>query len=71
VAVASAVEGNNQSPIDVIETSKLLEIQVTGYRIIYAYGMHLIIHIVEGDKINCDNAVASAIFRRGRDHDQL
>ena len=58
---------------DVYESSRLPEMMATGYRAMYAHGMHLRIREAEAKKITCDSGVAAAVWerRRSRNVDSL
>jgi hypothetical protein len=62
--VSAAADSENKPPTDVVEASHLPEIRATGYRHMYAHGMHFYIKDAEEEKITCDSAVAASISRR-------
>jgi hypothetical protein len=68
-AVAIAAESGDKPSEDIIEASKLPDRRATGYRTMYANGMHLRIRTAEEEKITCDSAVASAVWKRSRSTD--
>jgi hypothetical protein len=64
--VAIASNSRNRPSVDVIEASKLPEIRATAYRAMYVNGMHLRIRTAEEEKVTCDSAIASAVWKRSR-----
>jgi hypothetical protein len=65
-AVAAASQSSTKPSDDVVDASKLPELRATGYRAMYANGMHLRIRTAEEEKITCDSAVASAVWKRSQ-----
>jgi hypothetical protein len=67
-AVAAPMESDRKPSIDQCKASKLPEQQATGYRAMYARGLHLRARLVEEEKVTCDNGITSFVFRaiRGR-----
>jgi hypothetical protein len=68
-AVSLASESADKPLADVMEASKLPESRATAYRAMYTKGMHLRIRTAEEEKITCDNAVVSAVWKRSRSTD--
>jgi hypothetical protein len=64
--VARAAEGKDMPAKDVIEASRLPEKIATSYCTMYAHGMYLRIFIAKEEKVTCDSAVASVVFKRQR-----
>ena len=64
--VGKAYMSNDKPTLDVYNSSRLPEIMATGYRAMYAHGMHLRIRGAEEDKVTCDSGVAAAIWERSR-----
>jgi hypothetical protein len=49
---------------DVKEASKLPETIATAYCHMYAHGMHFRIRSAEEEKVTCDSAIASTVWRK-------
>jgi hypothetical protein len=63
-AVAATSNSGNRPSKDVIQASKLPEIRTTRYRAMYTNGMHLRILTTEEEKVTCDSAIATAMWKR-------
>jgi len=48
--------------VDIIEALKLLERSTTGYRAMYAHGMHLQVQSAKYDKVTCNRGVAPPFY---------
>ena len=64
--VEKANNSDEKPTRDVYESSRLPERLATGYRAMYAHGMHLRIRGAEEDKVTCDSGVAAAVWERRR-----
>jgi hypothetical protein len=64
--VAAASQSSTKPSDNVVEASKLPELQATGYHAMCANGMHLRIRTAEDEKITCDSAMASAVWKQSR-----
>jgi hypothetical protein len=64
--VQLASETNDKPAADVVQASKLPELDATSYRAMYTNGMHFRIKDAEEEKFTCDSAIASAVWRRRR-----
>ena len=65
--VGNAYNNSDEKPsVDVYESSRLPEVIATGYRAMYAHGMHLRIQGAEVEKVTCDSGVAAAVLERRR-----
>ena len=67
--VGKAAQTNDKPTEDVINGSRLPERMATGYRAMYAHGMHLRIREAEQDKVTSDSGVAAAVSERRRRRD--
>jgi hypothetical protein len=57
-----AVERRDELSQDVIQSSKLPEVNATAYRHMYAHGMHFRMRDAEEEKVTCESAVASVVW---------
>jgi hypothetical protein len=64
--VGKANDSDDKPTLDVYKSPYLLERMATGYRAMYAHGMHLRIRGVEEDKVTCDSGVATVVWERRR-----
>jgi hypothetical protein len=67
--VGKAMQSLDKPTRDVYEASCLPEKMATGYRAMYARGMHLRIREAEEDKVTFDSGVAAAVWERIRSTD--
>ena len=67
--VGKAYNLDDKPTVDVYEGSRLPNVMATGYRAMYAHGMHLRIRGAEVEKVTCDSGVAAAIYERRRSRD--
>ena len=52
---------------DIFEASRVPKSMATGYRAMYAKGMHIRVHDAEDDKLTSDSGVAASVWRRQRE----
>jgi hypothetical protein len=64
--VGKAMESVDKPSRDVEEASRLPEIVATGYRAMYAHGIHFKIRQAEEEKVTSDSGVVAAIWERRR-----
>jgi hypothetical protein len=62
--VSVAAKSANKPSADVIKASYLPEMRATGYRHMYPHGMHFRIQDAEEEKVTCDSAIASSVWKR-------
>jgi hypothetical protein len=67
--VAATSQSNDKPSKDVIQASRLPESRATSYHAMFANGMHLRIQTTEEDKITCDSALASTVWKRSTGSD--
>ena len=64
--VGKAMQTDDKPTEDVFQASKLPERMATGYRTMYAHGMHLRIREAEQDKVTCDSGITATVSERRR-----
>jgi hypothetical protein len=68
----SAVDESPFKPsADVLEASRLPEMLATGYRHMYAHGMHFRIKDAEEEKLICDSAIVASVSKRKTGRESL